>query len=309
MEQRIIFACPFPRTQIAGGIRTTYRHAELLQKMGIEAAVFSPEGHPDWFRSGATVLRGPSLSLNGSEIIVINEIIDPVLANFLRLNARKQMFCQNQFYVFGAILGLKSHAELGISQIYCSSQSIQDFFSSVYGCRDLDVVPYAVDGALFRPGDKKLQIAYVPRKLPFEAEFIKTAFRKKFPRYQSLPWLAIDGATEEETARIMAESAVFLALGHRDSFGLPAVEAMSSGCAVVGLHGTGGLEFTSGENGVWFHSDQLLECVDALYAVVEGVERGDDAMVRMIAAGRSTAAQYNMERTCAALRHHFTTPL
>lgn len=302
---RIIFACPFPRSQIAGGIRTTYRHAEMLREHGVDALVFSPDGHPDWFQTRAHVHQDSRFTFRPDDIVVMNEIVDDVALNFLRIPARKQIFCQNQFYVFGRHLGLRDHAELGIEQVYCSSQSIRDFFRSVYNQGDLDVVPYAIDPTLFRPADKRLQIAYVPRKLPFEAEFIRTAFQKKFPAWRSVPWVAIEGQSERATAETLAQSAVFVALGHRDSFGLPAVEAMSAGCLVVGFHGTGGLEFTTPANGMWFHGDQLLECVDALAIAVQGVERGDAWVPAMVAAGRQTAARYSLDATRTALLRHF----
>ncbi|MBC7905986.1 MAG: glycosyltransferase family 1 protein [Rhodospirillaceae bacterium] len=305
MDKRIIFACPFPRDQIAGGIRTTYRHAELLRGVGMDASVFSPDGHPTWFQSDAKVDLGPSLSVSPADVVVINEIIDPVIANFLRLPATKQMFCQNQFYAFGKLLDLNDHSALGISEVYGSSQSIRQFYHSIYGYADMDIVPYAVDGALFRPHAKKLQIAFIPRKLPFEAGFIQTAFRKKYPQFRSVPWVAIEQRSEAETAAIMAESAVFLALGHRDSFGLPAIEAMSAGCAVAGFHGIGGLEFAKPDNGMWFHGDQLLDCVDGLFQVVRGIHSGDAGTAAMVAAGRHMAASYDLDRTRAALLHHF----
>lgn len=303
--RRVIFACPFPRDQIAGGIRTTYRHAAMLRAAGLDALVFSPDGHPTWFRSAARVEGDPGFRFHADDVVVINEIVNDVALNYLRLGTRKQMFCQNQFYVFGRHLGLADHAALGIEQVYGSSRSIAGFFHSVYGIADMDVVPYAVDGAVFRPAAKRLAIAYVPRKLPFEAEFIKTAFQRKFPAWRGVPWLAIDGMTEARTAEILSEAAVFLALGHRDSFGLPAIEAMASGCAVVGFHGTGGLEFATADNGQWFHSDQLLECVEALGRVVGAVERTEPWIAAQVAAGHATAAGYSLAATRRALLAHF----
>lgn len=305
---RVIFACPFPRGQIAGGIRTTYRHAAMLRQGGVEALVFSPDGHPDWFVSEARVVGDPAFRFHPDDVVVVNEIVDDVALNYLRLNARKQMFCQNQFYVFGPHLGLRDHGDLGIEQVYGSSRSIAQFFASVYGLTDMDVVPYAVDGALFRPADKRLAIAYVPRKLPFEAGFIRTAFQRKFPAWRHVPWLAIDGMSETQAAEVLAGAAVFLALGHRDSFGLPAVEAMAAGCAVIGFHGTGGLEFADNANGLWFHSDQLLDCVDALGRVVGALERTEPWIAAQIAAGRATAARYSLTATQRALFAHFDLP-
>ncbi|WP_196802613.1 glycosyltransferase [Magnetospirillum fulvum] len=241
-------------------------------------------------------------------MIVVNEIIDEVMQSFLRLPGTKQMFCQNHFYAFGPRLGMRDHAELGISSVYCSSVAIREFYQNVYGYPAPDIVPYAVDSALFAPAEKQLRIAFIPRKLPFEAGFIRSSFQKKYPAYRAVPWVAIEGRSERETADILSESAVFLALGHRESFGLPAIEAMAAGCAVVGFHGTGGLEFAAPENGVWFDGGRLLECVDALHGVARGIDRGDASVARMIAAGRATAADYNLDRTRTALFRHFGIP-
>ena len=53
---RIVFLNPFTRTEISGGIKTAYRHAELLTEMGIDASVYQPEGSPSWFETRTKVL-------------------------------------------------------------------------------------------------------------------------------------------------------------------------------------------------------------------------------------------------------------
>ena len=50
---RIVFLNPFTRTEISGGIKTAYRHAELLTEMGFDACVYQPEGPPGWFETWA----------------------------------------------------------------------------------------------------------------------------------------------------------------------------------------------------------------------------------------------------------------
>ena len=80
---------------------------------------------------------------------------------------------------------------------------------------------------------------------------------------------------------------------------------MASGGVVVGFHGTGGLEFASPDNGLWFHGDQLLECVEALAVAVRGVERGEPWVPAMVAAARATAGRYDLDNTRAALLRHF----
>ena len=52
----------------------------------------------------------------------------------------------------------------------------------------------------------------------------------------------IEGRSEGKVARLLRESPIFLALGRQEGFGLPAAEAMASGCFVVGFPGFGGRE-------------------------------------------------------------------
>lgn len=56
----------------------------------------------------------------------------------------------------------------------------------------------------------------------------------------------------------MRESAVFLSFGYPEGFGLPAAEAMRSGCVVVGYHGDGGREFLTHDHGFPIEAGDLL---------------------------------------------------
>jgi glycosyltransferase involved in cell wall biosynthesis len=53
----------------------------------------------------------------------------------------------------------------------------------------------------------------------------------------------IDGVPEAEVAKRLGECAVFLSFGHPEGCPLPPLEAMASGCVVVGYHGRGGREY------------------------------------------------------------------
>ena len=302
---RIIFACPFPRDHITGGIKTVYQHAEWLAEAGINATVFSPDGTPTWLNTRAEVNATGRLETAPDDIVVLGETLDTVTSRFLGLQADKRIFCQNQFYVFNRFLGDEPHSALGISEVYGSSLSIQDFFAQIYKTT-IRVVPYAVDPHRFKPSQKRLQIAFFPKKRPFEAQFIQQAFRACYPAYRSVPFREIHGLSEEAAAEVLAESAILLALGHLDSFGLPALEGMASGCAVVGFHGIGGQEFARPDNGLWFDSDQLLAVVHALARVVQGVEHHAPWLAAMIASGQTTAAQYSPERARAALLDYYS---
>ena len=143
------------------------------------------------------------------------------------------------------------------------------------------------------------------RKLPVEARFIQKLFKLKYAHLSSIPWQFIESKTEAETAEIFGNSSILLALNARESFGLVPIEAMASGCIVVGFHGYGGLEYATPENGYWFSPEYMEEVADALAGVVEALERDDPSLVRMREAGVVTAARYTRSHTRDALSRFY----
>jgi glycosyltransferase involved in cell wall biosynthesis len=79
------------------------------------------------------------------------------------------------------------------------------------------------------------------------------------------------------------------------------IEAMASGCIVVGFHGYGGMEYAGTENGFWFSPEFLEEVVDALAAIANGLEGNDAKLAAMREAGFATAARYTPALTKEAL--------
>jgi glycosyltransferase involved in cell wall biosynthesis len=98
---------------------------------------------------------------------------------------------------------------------------------------------------------KKLQIAYMPRKREFETGFVKGLFKSLYPEFQSIPWIPIHNMSLADCARSLDESAVFASFSYIEGLGLPPLEAMASGCVVVGFNGLGGSDYSSSRNGFW----------------------------------------------------------
>lgn len=53
---RIVYVNIFSKRLVSGGIKVTYRRAEALQDCGYDAAVWQPEGAPDWLETTAAVI-------------------------------------------------------------------------------------------------------------------------------------------------------------------------------------------------------------------------------------------------------------
>ena len=302
---RIVFITSAPPDGLAGGVKVVHRHAALLAGAGLDALVFAPRGRPVWFRSEARLVTDARLAIRHDDVLIFGEDMDEGFAASLGLPCQREMYCQNHHYLFHDRLGERDHFAAGFRRVYSASHAIQAFLEGTMGYDGIDVVPPPIDPSLFRPEPKRLRIAFLPRKLPEHAAFIRAVFRRRNPDLGGVEWIEIANRHEEEVAEILASSAVFLSLAHREGLGMVALEAMACGCAVVGFHGMGGLDYATPQNGRWFLSDELIACADALAEVVRGIDRGDPAVAAMVDASRAAAAAYEPERVRANLLAHF----
>jgi Glycosyl transferases group 1 len=299
---RIIFLNPFAQHEISGGIKTAYRHAELLTELGFDCWVYQPEGPPSWFETCAKLFTA-RLSPAAGDILVFPETLNGVLAEMAqaRTPARKVLFCQAHYYTLFSLIPPQSYRELGFERVVCQSAVAKGFVERVLHLSDVAVVPCFIDAKLFFPRAKAMQVALIPKKLPREAASIQKIFGLKYPHLGAIPWQVVDNRSERDTAEIFGRATLVLSLPFLESFGLVPLEAMASGAIVAGFHGYGGQEYASAENGFWFAPDHLEETADALARILTGLQRDDPEILRMRDAGFATAARYNKERTRTAL--------
>lgn len=299
---RIVFLAPFAKNEITGGVKTVYRHAELLTDLGFDAAVFQPDGPPSWFETHARVLT--RVTPSSGDILVFPEVLNGLLTEMAQAQtaARKVLFCQAHYYTLFNAVAPERYRALGFERIACQSAIAKGFLERVLRLSDIAVLPCFIDEDLFVPRDKSMQIAAIPKKLPREAAAIQKIFTLKYPELAAKTgWEIIDNRTERETAEIFGRSAVVLSLPFLESFGLVPLEAMASGAIVVGFTGYGALEYATPENGFWFAPDHLEETADALARVLTAVENKDTAMLQLREAGFETASRYSKARASAAL--------
>ena len=303
---RIIFLCPFAKTEISGGIKMAYRHAELLADMGFDASVYQPEGSPSWFETKAKLIAANFAPIAG-DVLVFPEAINGPLVDLARTRsqAKKVLFCQAQYYALFSAIPAENYRDLGFDRVICQSNIAKGFLERVLGLNDISVIPCFIDADLFFPRGNAMQIALIPRKLPREAAAIHSVFGLKYRELKSVPWQIIENRSERETAEIFGRSAVVLSLPFLESFGLVPLEAMASGAVVVGFHGYGALEYATDENGFWFSSDHIEETADAIARALKGIERGDPAIEKVRETGAATAAAYSKKRTRDALRDFY----
>lgn len=284
-----------------GGVRIAYHHVAILNRNGFDARILLVDDSTVAHFSDdvATERLNASFALRATDLFVIPEPWDGLIRRLRQFKIRKYVFCQNHFYAFHGLVGARDYADAGVDTVFCCSEVIAEFLTGTMGLDRAPIIHNAIDHSLFKPGTKRRQVALMPRKMKIEATYLRGLLQRRHPDMADVPWIEISGKAESEVAQLLAESAVFLALGRLEGFGLPPIEAMASGCIVVGFTGDGGRSFATTENGLWCDAEDWNGCVDRLAQALRGLD-GPEARC-MVEAGIATAAQFTLARMEAEL--------
>jgi hypothetical protein len=187
--------------------------------------------------------RDSAATFSHSDVIVVPEIYADLIPR-IAPGVPKVVFCQNAYGTFtspGSSVPLDNGG--GVRGVFVVSQYSDDLMTYAAPGAQTFRLRLSISPSIFRfEAEKRRQIAFMPRKNPSDARSVISilANRKTLSQDDFVP---IDNVSEAETARVMRESLVFLSFGHPEGFGLPAAEAMLSGCVVVGYDGLGGREY------------------------------------------------------------------
>ena len=243
-----------------GGVKQLHRFAEGLLSLGVSASIVqeSASFHPDWFSSSVDTISlkewfklKPYLGLE--DIAVLPEtFIDRM--DYWAKGLKKVIFNQNSFYTFSKINSSGLITNHDIIRAYNSSQVLQTLCVSDYDYASLSTIiespQYrlskiinAADPAFQFGAKKRRLISYMPRKNPQHSQRVFEIL-KFIDISSSHDWniVPIDGMSQLEVSRVLSESSIFLSFGSPEGFGLPVLEALISGCYVVGYDGHGGSE-------------------------------------------------------------------
>lgn len=293
--RRILFVS-INYSEPAGGVRTIYRHVEILRRHGFQASVLHAGG-PDevYFDTTADIIRvADGIEFRPDDILVVSEDRKESLDFAGQVNLTKVVFLQNPFFMFEGLREGLTYGDLGITHHVAGGLWMGAVMAELIGVPEVPVIRYAVDPARFYPEAKQRKIAFMPRKYPIGARFIQRAFKQRHPEYDDVEWDEISGVPEAEAARRLRESAIFLSLSRMEGFGLPPVEAMSSGCLSVGFAGGAGKEYMTEKNGLWVEQEDMMGCVHALAEAVKVLDQ-PERLSAYLAEGARTADYYSLE--------------
>lgn len=309
---RILYLVP-EREAPTGGVNTIFEHVALLAAAGFDASVLQFSSSTPYRHAGVdapTLFLDEGARFDKGDVLVLPEGSPAFYREMAGLDqVRRFVFCQNHFYFLHTLGPRADWTQYGIEGVFACSQESARCVGRTVGLPAVPVVPCAVDPALFHPRDKRLQIAYMPRKMPQEVTSIRNIFSWRHPELAHVPWVPVEGVSRAEAARILGESALYLSTSWYEGFGLPPLEAMACGCVVVGFHGWGGLDYVTPENGIWCEEGNIDIAPDALAETVARAAEGDPALDALRAQGAATAARYTPQAMQDALLSFWTAAL
>lgn len=297
MPRRILYECR-DISKPSGGVRRLYRHVEILASHGVDAWILhhAPGFRVSWFSSAAPVVYWDRrFTFSSDDVLVIPEGHTDVMTAMSGAVCERVVIALNWANIYRDLPVGTDWCDHGIRHVIAGSQYERDF---IFRCMGLDsaVLASGTDLDLFRDrGGKTLQIAYMPRKNAEMFHLIACIFRSRYRQWAHVPFVPIDGVSHQDVARVMAASALFLATSFPEGLARPPLEAMASGCIVVGFAGHGSLEYMQhgvncyrADDGDALAAAEYLDC--ALRALSDG--RAEP----MKAAARETATGYSLAR-------------
>jgi len=235
-----------PGVGIYGGVKVGVRFAETLRKVGLPVVVATPDGEaPNWFSVATPVVARetllPSLTAADTVVFSLPHDHDPLG----RTPARLVFHCQGTDPLIDPVI-----ADPAVNVLTCWEQAAR-YVHDTTGRTSLDV-GISIGAEFFRRRGPRTprSIAYMSRR----GAVARIGDAALPPGTVVRP---IDGLSEREVADVMAATDVFVAIAEDEWFGLPALEAMAAGCAVVSVPTVGGDYLRHGDNCIVAEPERL----------------------------------------------------
>lgn len=233
-----------------GGIRTRYRHVDILNKHGLSAVILhtQPGFRCTWFENKTPVTSFSELKqVNPHDIIVLPEIYGPKAHKIADGLLKKVIFNQGIFNTFSGHSLEKDdlttpYASDEVIAIVVNSAHAVDYMQYAFPGKPVYRIHLAIDTEVYKPLPKKKQIAFITKK---NMQDILQVINILKHRGALKNWILcpIDNKSELDAAQMIGESAFFLNFSTHEGFGKPAVEALASECVVVGYDAISGREY------------------------------------------------------------------
>lgn len=172
------------------------------------------------------------------DLLIVNPSFSGYAFGF-RLHCRTLMYIQG-FNTFAVLDG-------PIDYRACVSQVVKEYVRLIYDW-DLPVIPAFIDAnldAAVPPWLRRPEARVLVYGKAFLPQLLRALGDEMSRRHGDVQFefVPVEAGRHRAFREQLGRFRYFLALSPCEGFGLPALEAMSAGCTVVGFHGAGGLQF------------------------------------------------------------------
>ncbi|PSR28942.1 MAG: glycosyl transferase family 1 [Sulfobacillus thermosulfidooxidans] len=294
---KIIILTP-DNPQPIGGIKQLYRLANILREGGWDARILheKPGFRINWFHVPDIPIEYKShIEVHGDDVIVIPEIYAHQVPS-IAPGVKKVIYNQNAYYTFlnGDVQEAYYHRDV-IGVLVVSDDNYQ-YLHFAFPNVPIYRIICGIDTDLWKPRQKEKVIAFMPRKHVEDAIQVLSILKHRtaFDGWKIMP---IHDMTELQVAEILGRSSIFLSFGYPEGLGLPPLEAMASGCHIIGYHGGGGKEYWNKE---WAKSVEVGNIIDFVLTAERDMMNFSehyDEWSRLATQGREWVMQhYSLER-------------
>jgi glycosyltransferase involved in cell wall biosynthesis len=135
------------------------------------------------------------------------------------------------------------------------------------------------------------RIAYMKRRRSDEAAQVLKLLELR-GALEGWEVVTIHGRTEREAAELLRSSQVFLSFSRLEGFGLPPLEALASGCLVVGFDGFGGRELFQPPFATSIEDGDVVAFARAVEDVIHRIDADPAAMAAAAVEGARFAREH-----------------
>ncbi len=297
----IYYFC-FENSAPTGGNKITYRHVEVLNQLGLSACVVhsKPNFRYSSLQHQPPIIGLDQLQMQHSDLLVLPEDLGPGVHS-LAPGARKLIFNQNAYQTFRGY-GLQApqlppYQHPDYEAVLVVSSDNQRYLETAFPGLQCKRLHISFDQSLFNADlsqPKPRQICLMTRKNAEDVVQIVQILRSR-GHLSNWRFQIIQNACEQEVADAMRASAIFLAFGHPEGISLSNLEALASGCLVIGYSGMGCREYFEAGHAIEVPVGDITAFVHAIEAAVHRYETEPEAVLN-----HCRAAQHYARHTFSA---------
>lgn len=321
LSKKLRIAYIMNHSRVCGGVKILLEHTNALSSRGHDVYILSRDAKPTWREIKGTYIRVPGhMSFNEAlpDIdIIVTTVVDQVPELFLVKKAPIILFEQGDTYIYEFEEQDELHKDLfrkmwSFPVPIVSVSNILAQKLNLHFDRKSFTLNNALDSKVFFKRDEevtnntKLRIMFVGQednhfkgiKIIREAlEIVKKTGRdfeevwvtQKAPQSEFNGELVID-PSQELLGKVYREVDIFVSGSYYESFPLPPLEAMTSGCAVVSTDNEGVKEY--GEHGVNCLLGKVGDPQSLAQHLIELIDN-QSLREKLILGGYETASKYN----------------